>query len=235
VSQKGAPIPATVYAGFGVEREERKTLGMDLVGDILRRDVEQMVVNFCNPRFVATSDDEIRTRWELKKRGFDNLIYSALQRLISERKKQDELAQERRLLRRKLHALTDGPWALDSLLDSQESKPVAAPTIEKRIAEIETELARIKTDSLNLDHHLAVVAETLSAPQEHLRVDAITLTLDRMGVKIEEGSKPSVDTLRLNEFSTSDGRRAIVLLVGVPSAEIDAPPSDLFKEASRYL
>jgi len=107
--------------------------------------------------------------------------------------------------------------------------------IEKRIAEIEAELGRIKAESVTLDDHLAVVADTLGAPHEHLRMEAISLTLNRRRIKVAEGSHPSVDTLRLNEFSTSDGRRAIVLLVAIPWGEIQQPPSDLFKEISHYL
>jgi hypothetical protein len=235
VSQSQPPVPGMIYAGLGVEQEERKTLGMALVGDILQRDVKQVVVNFRNHRFVAISDDEVTTRWELKKRGFDNLIQTALQRLVSERTKRDELAQERQLLRRKLQALTDGRWGLESVFDREDSKPVDTATVEKRIAEIEAEVGRIKTKAMNLDDYLTVVAATLGAPHEHLRIDAISLTLDSMGVKVAEGSHPSVNTLRLNEFSTSDGRHAIILLVAIPWGEVPQPPSDPFKEASRYL
>jgi hypothetical protein len=65
---------------------------MALVGDILQRDVKQVVVNFLNHRFAAVSHDEIATRWELKKRGFDNLIQTALRRLVSARTKREVLA-----------------------------------------------------------------------------------------------------------------------------------------------
>lgn len=66
-------------------------------------------------------------------------------------------------------------------------------------------------------------------------MDVISLTLDRMGVKVTGSPQRPVDTLRLNEFSTSDGRRAIVLLVAIPWGEIQQPPNDLLKESSRYL
>ena len=80
--------PATdmIYAGLGTEREERKVLGMNFAGETLRRDVEQVVVNFCNHRFVAVTDDETATRRELKKRAFDNLIATALRRIVAERR-----------------------------------------------------------------------------------------------------------------------------------------------------
>lgn len=55
----------------------------------------------------------------------------------------------------------------------------------------EAELGRIKAESVTLDDHLAVVAETLGAPHEHLRMEAISLTLNRRRVKVEEGSHPS--------------------------------------------
>lgn len=235
VSRSESPVASTIYAGLGIKREEHKAFGMEWVGDILRRDIEQVVVNFRNHRFVAVSDDETTTRWELKKRGFDNLIQAALQRLVSQRSRQGELAQERQLLRRKLQALTEGCWGLESIFDQHDAKPTETALVEKRIAEIEAELGRIRTEARNLDDHLAVVAATLEEPHEHLRVEAISLTLDRMGVKVAETSRPSVDTLTLNEFSTSSGRRAIILLVAIPWDTIPQSPNDLFKEASRYL
>ncbi len=235
MSRSKPPVTGMIYAGLRVEREERKTFGTDLVGDILRRDVEQVVVNFCRHRFVAVSDDDTNIRRELKKRSFDNLIRTALQRLISERRKQDELAQERQLLHRKLQALADCRWGLESVLDQEECKPVDTAAVEKRIAEIEAELSRVKTKVVNLNDHLDVIVATLGAPHEHLRMDVISLTLNRMGVKVAEGSHPSADTLRLNEFSTSDGYRAVLIIVAIPEEEIQQLPNDPLKEISRYL
>ena len=80
------PVTDRISAGLGTEREERKVLGMDFAGETLRRDVEQVVVNFCNHRFVAVTDDETATRRELKKRAFDNLIATALRRIVAERR-----------------------------------------------------------------------------------------------------------------------------------------------------
>ncbi len=230
-------LPATniVYAGLGVQREERKTLGMDLVRDQVRRDVAQVVVNFCNHGIKAVSDDETITRREIKKLCFDSLIRTALKRLISERTKRDELAQERQLLRRKQQALADSCWGLESVLDREEFKPHETVSVEKRIVAIETELSQINTKVGSLNDHLGLVASTLNEPQEHLRMDTISLTLDRMGVKIPEGSHSSVNTLSLNEITIGEGRRVIVLVVAIPWDEIQQPPSDPLKEASRYL
>jgi hypothetical protein len=224
-----------IYAGLGTEREERKVLGMDFAGETLRRDVEQVVVNFCNHRFVAVTDDETATRGELKKRAFDNLIETALRRIIAERTKRDELAQERHLLERKLQALTDGHWGLESVLERGPSGPADRVAIETRIAGIDAELSRIGAAAVNLDDYLAVVADTLSAPQEHLRRETVSLRLSRMGIKLTQESRASGDTLELSEFSTSDGRRAIVVLVCIPSGELPERSSDFFTEASRYL
>ena len=229
------PVTDRIYAGLGTEREERKILGMDFAGETLRRDVEQVVVNFCNPRFVAVTDDETATRWELKKRAFDNLIETALRRVVAERTKRDELAQERRLLEEKLQALAEGQWGLESVLDRGQSEPADTAAIETRIAGIDAELTRISTSAVTLNDYLAVVSDTLSAPQEHLHRETVSLTLSRMGIKLPEGSKASGDTLELSEFSTGDGRRAIVVLACIPWGELPEPSSDFFTEASRYL
>ena len=43
-------------------------LGVDLQGDMLRRDVAQTTVNFRNHRLAFLTESETETRWELRNR-----------------------------------------------------------------------------------------------------------------------------------------------------------------------
>ena len=223
-----------IYALLGVEREERRVLGVGLVGDTLRRDVQQVVVNFRNHRFLVPAPDEAATRWELKKRTFDHLIAAALQQLIVAREKREKLTQEQKLLRRKLKTLEAAHWGMGPLLSGEEPSQVDVPAVEKRIGEVEAELARIGTKGTNLDDYLAGIVATLNRPEEHLRISPFSVTLNLMAVKVKEGSDSQASTLRLDEVTSSAGERMIVLLVSLPRGEI-RPPRDLLKEARRYL
>lgn len=234
LSRGEATMSNAVYALFGVEREERTVLGMDIHGDTVRRDVKQVVVNFHNHEFLDPTGDEDSTRWELKKRAFDDLIARALQTMVVERKGRDKLAQERGLLQRKLRALHSGDWGFGALLEHEHAEKNDASEIEKRVADIEVELNRIGSGTVDLDGYLEGVAATLSEPREHLHINPVSITLNQMSVKTSEGSDPYASTLSLEEVCSSDGNRVLILLARVPRSEIQ-PAKDFLKEAKRYL
>lgn len=234
LSRAEATMSDAVYALFGVEREERTVLGMDVHGDRVRRDVKQVVVNFYNHQFLDPTGDEDSTRWELKKRAFDHLIARALHKMVVDRKDRDKLAQERALLQRKLRALHSGDWGFDAILEKEQPEKNDTPEIETRIAAIEAELNRIGSGTVDLDDYLEAVAATLSEPGEHLHIRPVSLTLNQMSVKIPEGSDPYASTLSLEEVCSSDGNRALILLARLPRSEIQ-PAKDFLEEAKRYL
>ena len=234
MSRGEAAMSDSVYVLFGVEREERTVLGMETDGDIVRRDVKQVVVNFRNHEFLDPTGDEDATRWELKKRAFDHLVARALQTMVVERKGRDKLAQERGLLQRKLRELHSGNWGFGSFLEHEHPEERDASEIEQRVADIETELNRIGSGTVDLDGYLEGVAAILSEPREHLHINPVSMTLNQMSVKIPEGSDPYASTLSLEEVGSSDGNRAIILLARLPRGEIQ-PAKDFFEEAKRYL
>ena len=234
MSRGEATMSDAVYALFGVERDERTVLGMGVDGGTVRRDVKQVIVNFHNYEFLDPSGDEDATRWELKKRAFDHLVGRALQTMVVERKDRDKLAQERGLLQRKLRELNGGDWGFGGFLEHEHSEKKDASEIEKRVADIETELNRIGSGTVDLNSYLEGVAATLSEPREHLHINPVSITLNQMSVKIPEGSDPYASTLSLEEVYSSDGNRALILLARLSRNEIK-PPKDFLKEAKRYL
>lgn len=124
---------------------------------------------------------------------------------------------------------------LESLLEEPEGRPIPdRATIERQLEEIETELSQIRADTATLDHHLVLIAETLSEPERHLRLDRVSLTLDHMNVKVDPGSARVSNTLTFREVRVGDQRRFTVLLVRIPTSELLTQP-DFFAEAQRLL
>lgn len=219
--QNQPPASGMICAALGVDWKERTMLGVDLDGDILRRDVAQLVINFSNHRFVIVTDKEATTRQELAKRAFDHLIQTALRRIANPNVKRDELAHERQLLRQKLQAMKDTQWGLNTVLEGEEPEQADNHATEKRIAEIETELGSLRPEVHYLDDYLTLVASTLNSPQEYLHMDMISLSLNRMGIKTREASDSTVDTIELNEILVGDDRRVIGVLANIPWDEVE--------------
>jgi hypothetical protein len=121
------------------------------------------------------------------------------------------LEEQRILLRSKLKAMQAGNWGLEPLLKPAGDKQPDLAAIEQQIAGIETELLALRADSMTLDGHLGRISAILSEPQEHLRLDHITLTLDAMNIKRTAASGAHAATLALDEV-VGRNRRRIVLL-----------------------
>lgn len=228
--------PPELYAALRVERIERNTLGIAMQGDQLQRDVPQVTVLFKEPRVAFPNANEAGTRRELMNRAFDYLVKIALQRLTSLRARRQELEKRRRLvLQNKVGVLKSARLGLGSLLTEPASGPVLDPAaIKRQLAAIEAELGQIRTDTATLDHHLALVAETLSKPEQHLRLDQVSLTLDHMNIKVDPDSARVNNNLTFREVRIGNQQRFIVLLVKFPSSELLEQP-DFFAEAERLL
>jgi DNA repair exonuclease SbcCD ATPase subunit len=210
-------------------------LGIEMDGEILRRDVPQTVVNFRDHRLVFLTDNEQDTRRELMRRAADYLIETALGRLTASRIQKTQLEQQqRKLLLQKTNLLKKAQVGFESLAGSATSEPVDLAALERQLEEIETELGQLRADSATLDKHLAKVAATLSEPEKHLRLEPVLLTLDHANIKVPVDSPRVANSMTFQEIVLGKDRRVAALFVQFPSDEL-LPQPDFFKEANRLL
>jgi hypothetical protein len=235
LKQASKPLPAELYAALGATRIEKTVLGMELEGELLRRDVPQTVVNFCDHRLVFLADHEQDTRRELMRRGFDYLIEVALEQLVSTRVQRHQLEQQQRqLLQKKASLLKTAKPGLEALLEVDTSEPTDVDTIEQQLQEVEAELDQLRADSTTLEQHLEQVAATLSTAENYLRLESVSFTLDHMNIKVPPDSPRVANTLTFDELVLGQDRRLTALFIRFPSHEL-LPQPDFFKEAHRLL
>jgi hypothetical protein len=235
LKQAPNPLSAELYAGLGAVRVEKTVLGIDLDGDILRRDVPQTVVNFCDHRVVFLTDNEQDTRRELMRRAADYLIETALERLTASRVQKTQLEQQqRKLLQQKTGLLKKAQVGFESLAESATAEPVDLSALEQQLQDLETELGQLLADSATLDKHLAKVAATLSEPEKYLRLESIALTLDHANTKVSPDSPRVTNSMTFQEIVLGKDRRVAALFVRFPSAQL-LPQPDFFEEANRLL
>jgi hypothetical protein len=231
LKQASEPLAAELYAGLGAIRVEKNTLGIAMEGEILRRDVPQTSVSFCDHRLVCLTDNERDTRRELMKRGFDYLIETALQRLIAGRIHKTQLEQQqRKLLQHKAGLLKKAQVGLETLTGPAATEPADITTLEQQLQDLESELGQLRADSATLDKHLVKVAATLGEPEKYLQLESITLTLDHMNIKVSPDSPRVANTMTFEEIVMGKDRRLAALFVRFPSNEL-LPQPDFFKKA----
>lgn len=211
------------------ERRERKTLGMDLVGDQVRRDVQQVAVSFTAHRLLDPTASETETRYLLKRRAFDHLLTLALTRLAEVREERGDLTRQRDLLRRKLNALEHGGW---SFAAADADHPDAA-ALEAELDRITAQLDELGVDQSVLDAHLDIVVELLDDAPRQLWAEPIVLVLDAMNIQRDAGD-PTARRIDLWELRNARGQRAVMLPLTIAPSELPER-EDLVTAALRYL
>lgn len=233
--QNPGQLPSELYGILGMERAEKTVLGIDLQGDILRRDVPQTTVNFHSHRLAFPAESEQATREKLIKRAFDSLIETALHQLTESRMRRQQLEQQQRqILQKKATAMRSGQMGLGTLLDSALLNQADASSLERQLLDIQEEIKKIRADSATIDQLLGRVVATFSKPEKHLRLEPVALHLNHMNIKASPGSSQVANTLIFHEALLGKDRRLTVLLVRFPSSELLAKP-DFFQEARRLL
>lgn len=220
----------SIYALLLTERRERNSLGMELNGDLLQREVPQVTVSFVGHRLLDPSPSEEQLRKRLRHRAFDHLIALALGRIAEQRETRAELQRERTLWQRKLEALEKGRCGFTG---GSPCDPMGRAAIEKALAQIESDLAESGTDAETLERNLDLVVEVLEQAPSQLQVETQDLILDRMGVK-RDRLEGNALALTLRELRSASGQRAVTLPVCIPREELP-PAKDLLAEAQRLL
>jgi hypothetical protein len=228
------PLPGHLFCGFGIEYEIRRVLGMEMQGEIMRRDVEQEVVNFTQHRLVAPGESEEDCRWEVKKRAFDDLIETALQRIVAMRSRRSELKRQHELLQRKLRLLNQGDFALGPVLGDETEEATDLGDLERGLAEVESQLLEIPTDDRSLDSAMGEIEAVFGHPEAHLWVTPVSFRLSSMGVRLEPGDPAAAIDIELREAANSRGLRRCFMLARIPTPR-PRDTGDFLKEANRYL
>ena len=218
-----------VYALLLAERVEKNILGMELAGDMLRRDVQQVSISFHNHRLIEPAASEADTRRLLKKRAFDHLLTLALTRIAELKSTRADLVRQRDLLERKLNALKQGGWSFDMVENAQpESESLAA-----ELRDIETELSKQGTDAGALQGRLDILADVLGHAEQQLWAEECILHLDNMNIRRDE-KDISAHRTDLQELRNARGTRLALLLVSLNPGELPHRES-MISAAGRYL
>lgn len=222
----GTPrVTALLLAG----RVERNTLGMDLVGDQVLRDVQQVAVSFTGHRLLDPRGSEEQTCRQLKRRAFDHLLSLALARIAEARAERSDLTRQRDLLRRKLAALKRGGWSFDA---PEGGHPDAAG-LTTELDAVTTQLDALGSDDGVLLAHLDMVTDLLGDAEHQFWAEQVTLYLDAMNIR-RDAQHPTARQVLLQELHSTSGRTAVMLPISIAPSELPQR-EDLVAAAERYL
>lgn len=234
LANRKGPYPDNIFGLLALEMREHQTLGMELRGDQVRRDVLQDVVDFSDHRFVGAAGNEEEARNEIRKRGFDYLAEQALRRIVDVEEKRSKLERQKGLLKRKLETMRGGNWGLEPLAPEGGGGHPDYRSLAEQIAGVEQELMTLPCNEASLENRFDCINAILGSPEEWLSMSQVDLHVDVMTLKVKDSADAGSEPLQLTRFQSLSGDTRVALFGYFPRAELP-PKKDFFKEAERFL
>ena len=208
------------YALMCMEKKEHSGFGMELEGDIVKKDVPQVSVNFFAHNIMAPAATEKEVRSCMKKCIFDALISNTFEFVMANHLREAGTDEYRKVLDRRYKAnqawgqeLTDLIFSIRADALSGKATSVDAATEQN---ENSAKNNHLETPGDRLDR----VLDLLAHPENMVRLNHISMNLTRLGVKVKEGSSQSSNKIEFTEIEINDVWRRIIVLVRYPRKEM---------------
>ena len=194
------------YALLSMECRERTVLGMEMHGEVIKRDVKQTAVSFTDHRVVKPSLSEPELRKNLEQRAFESLIAFALERITELVAARHLLEDQQQLMKMQLKVAQLRSTSLEPLIGDKGSTAIDIEALREQAN------ARLST----LEDYIDRISDVLGDPQKHLRLDRIDMHLSKMNIKLDEQSTDSGHALQLIEASLGEHLKRILFIARFP-------------------
>jgi hypothetical protein len=209
---------------------EKTVTGVELSGDMLKKDVLQVAVSFSDHRVYSPATCESDTRAGLKQCLFGGLVNNALDRIMQLKLENHRLQSERSMLHARLRHLRQ---------KAERAEHDGGPVIEIMNAVEETgkqlryiEDALLGTSPASPRESLELVNSVFRRPDDFIQTREFALRLSKMGIKIDAQSTEPCNEINLTEVRIANEQPRVVTLATVPRDELlpgnDATASKLF-------
>jgi len=203
---------------LGMRHREKAGFGVALQGEVVRSDVPQKTLYFTDHTLAEPGPDAEAARRRFADTLFDGLVKGFAAHVTDVRAERDDLHREEAFTR---------AWAR-----AGHASALEAADCTRRQAELEKKL-RANADALRPAHLLDTLIAMLDDPQPYLRLDPVSIAVDRTGVITGRGEGCG-DTLHFCELTARDKRRWVVVLAQIDHTEVRRA-LERFESARRYI
>jgi len=218
---------------LSVQRRERTVLGMEMHGDLLKRDVKQTSVSFSDPRVVRAAATEADLRAELEDRAFEATVAYLLEGFNTLLASRISLEAQKDLLDIQLRLARARQGSLQSLLENGAGDEQDVDELNLQSRQTEQALGSARARLTTLDDYVTRICEVLEHPEKHLKVNQIHMRLNEMNIRQDSQSDARGQDLDLTEVSLGTLQR-VILITRFPRAEL-LEKQDFLEEAERRL
>jgi hypothetical protein len=205
------------FAMLVADRKEKNFFGTEKNGEIVRRDVPQKAVFFENFKVIDPAADLAETRLQVQHRALVGLFTQAFEKITDLQLWKEELEKQRELLEFKVQQPeTDLQPDLNHTEagDNQTQESLAV------LNDINRKLEEIKADLDTPEDRLEHLNAVLLNPEQHLRLETVSLKLSRLGIRLDPSSTEPANEFTVAEFEMGQALKRAAVWVRVERASV---------------
>jgi hypothetical protein len=196
-----------------MDSKEKKIFGVEMDGDIIKRDVLQTSIDFSNHQIVAPMISEEDIRKELSMRALSLLATYSLEQILSLIAWKKEMETEKHILEVKLQIRHARVRSRNSLLPDISDNTDNINEASEVLGQLDRKIAQVREELDEPEDYLNKVAELLYHPEQFLRAEPVRMMVNDMNIIIDKEQHGKGDEIRFTELSTSAGVRKATVLV----------------------
>jgi len=193
--------------------KERKTLGVELDGEIVRRDVLQTSIDFSEHQLVAARATETETRKVLSLRVLSLLASHSLEEILSLISLKKDMETEKRILEIKINLRDSLVQSRKSLLPDASETPGEPSDTHEVLEKIDKEIQKVRVQLEKPEDYLNHVTDLLYHPDRFFKSVPVRMFVNDMNIIVKSDHPVDADDIRFTEMTTSAGFRKAVVLV----------------------
>lgn len=196
---------------LSMEKKEHTILGMELAGDMLKRDVMQTAVTFSDHHVLTPASTEQGAKEGIKCCAFEGLLHKARQLILVTHMKTRKLEEDKQRLNTELRqAKAEG--------DALESSKVER--LQNQLREVERELIQAKMETESPNRHLQIIIDVLSDPQNYINIKQEILSLNNLGIKQEGEAAKHAHIIEVAEIEIEKTFKRSALVASFPRRDL---------------
>jgi len=201
------------FAMLVAEPKEKKFYGTEKDGEIVRRDVPQKAVFFENFKVIDPAADLAETRLQVQHRALISLFTQAFEKITDLQLWKEDLEKQRELLEFKVQQ----PEGSDLQTDPKPTEADDNQTREslKVLSDIRRKLEEIKAELDTPEDRLDHLNAVLLNPEQHLRLETVSMKLSRLGIRLERSSTEPANEFTVAEFERGQDPKRVLLWIRV--------------------
>lgn len=220
LQEKNRKLPY-VYFLLCMETSERAFLGVEQHGEILKREVQQISVDFSGHQLLAPAVSAKLAREGFKQCAFNGLVGKIIANITQLNFEYKKLIEAKSQLMNKQAGSAKAKKPVNGILQPFESlTDTALHNSDQSLNDINNQIDKIKSDLASPEVHLQQCIDVLSRPQDFISVASTPINLNKFGIKQTQDSDKKSYCINAAQVVIDNAYERIAVVAAYPVAKL---------------